>query len=68
MRLGDQVVEVGVVTEPGIDAVVVGGVVTVGARGEDRPQRDARCPQLDGVVEPVGEPPQPVLARLRPAP
>ena len=70
VRLGDEVVEVGVVSEPGIDPVVVGGVVTVGARGEDRPQRDAGRAQFDGVVEPVDEPTQPVFAwarRLLPA-
>ena len=62
VRLGDQVVEVGVVAEPGIDAVVVSGVVTMGARREDRPQRDTGCPQRDGVVEPADQPPQPVFA------
>ena len=36
VRLGYEVVEVGVITKPGIDAVVVGGVVAMGARGEDR--------------------------------
>ena len=65
MRLGNEVVEVGVVAEPGIDAVMVGGVVAVCARGEDRPQRDPRRAQLDGVVEPTDQPPQPVFIRLR---
>lgn len=50
VRLGDEVVEIGIVAEPGIDAVVVGGVVTVCARGEDRAQRDAGRPEFDGVV------------------
>ena len=54
-RFGDQVVEIIVVAEPRVDAVVVGGVVTVCARGEDRPQRDPRGAELDSVVEPLGD-------------
>src|ERR1700757_5491855 len=57
MRFRDEVVEIVVVAEPWIDPVMVGGVVTVCARGEDRPQRDARGTELDGVIEPIGDPP-----------
>jgi hypothetical protein len=65
MRLGDEVVEIIVVAEPGIDMVMVGGVVSVCARGEDRPQRDPRRTELDGVVEPLGDPSQPVFTGNR---
>ena len=61
VRLGDQLVEVGVVAEPRVDAVVVGGVVAVRARREDRAERDARRAELDRVVEPFDDPAQPVL-------
>jgi len=55
VRLGNDVVEVGVITESGINSVVIGRVVTMGARGEDRSQRDPGCPQFDGVVEPADQ-------------
>ena len=61
VRLGDQMVEVGVVAEPRVDAVVVGGVVTVCAGGEQRPERDAGRAEFDGVVEPVDDPAQSVF-------
>ena len=61
MSLGDQVVEVGVVAQPRVDAVVVGGVVAVRARRENRPEGDAGCAEFDGVVEPFDDPAQPVL-------
>ena len=61
LRLGDQMVEVGVVAEPRVDAVVVGGVVAVCARREHRPERDSGRAEFDGVVEPVDDPAQPVL-------
>ena len=64
-RLGDEVVEVVVAAEPRIDPVMVGGVVTVCARGEDRPQCNPRRTELDGVVEPTGDPSQPVFTRIR---
>ena len=51
--LGDQVVEVVVVAEPRIDAVVVDGVVAVRLRREHRPERDTRRAEFEGVVEPV---------------
>ena len=63
-RFGDEVVEIVVVAEPRIDPVMVGGVVTVCARGEDRPERDPRRAELDGVVEPVDHPPQPVFSGI----
>lgn len=56
MGLGDEVVEIMVVAEPRIDPVVVGRVVTVCARSENRPQRDPRRTELDGVIEPIGDP------------
>src|SRR5581483_4729231 len=65
VRFGDEVVEVVIVAEPRIDPVVVGGVVTVGAGGEDRPQCNSRRTELDGVVEPIGDPSQPVFTRIR---
>ena len=44
---------------------MVGGVVTVCARGEYRPQGNARRTELDGVVEPIGDPSQPVFTGVR---
>ena len=41
VRLGDKLVEVRVVAEPRIDPLVVGGVVAVSPRLEDRPERDS---------------------------
>ncbi len=61
VRLGDQMVEVGVVAQPRVDAVVVGRVVTVCAGSEQRPERDARRAEFDGVIEPVDDPPQSVF-------
>ena len=58
--LGDQVVEVILVTQPGIDLEVVDGVVTVGLGGEDRPEQQARAAELDGIVQPPRQLPQPV--------
>ena len=65
MRLGDQVVEIIVVAEPRVDPEMVGGVVTVCARSEDRPERDPRRTELNGVIEPIGDPSQPVFTRFR---
>ena len=65
MRLVDQKVEVGVLAEARIDAVVVGGVVAVSARGEYRPECDAGGTQCDGVVEPTNDASEAVLVRLR---
>ena len=45
-------VEGGVITQAGVDAQVVGGVVAVGGGGEDRPERQTVGTELDGVVEP----------------
>ncbi len=61
VRFADQFVEVGVVTQTWVDAVVVGGVVAVRARGEYRTERDARRAEFDGVVEPFDDPAQPVF-------
>jgi hypothetical protein len=57
----DQMVEIGIVTQARVYAVMVGGVVAVAARGEDRPERDAGRAEFDGVVEPFDDPAQPVL-------
>ena len=65
VRLRDEVVEVGVVAEPRVDAVVVGGVVAVRAGGEYRAERDTRRAEFDGVVEPFDDPAQPVLVGRR---
>ena len=65
VRLGDQFVEVPVVTEPRVDPIVVGGVVAVRARGEYRAERDARRPEFDGVVEPFDDAAQSVLVGAR---
>ena len=61
--LGDEPVEVGVVAQPRVDPEVVGGVVAVGAGGEHRAQCDPGGAEVDGVVEPVDEPGEPVLVR-----
>jgi hypothetical protein len=54
--LGNQVIEILVVTQARIDAEMVGGVVAVGARGEDRSERDARGAELHGVIQPADDP------------
>src|SRR4051794_9676858 len=54
-------IEVTVVTQTRVDAVVVGGVVTVRARCEYRSECQARRTEFDGVVEPFGDATQPVL-------
>lgn len=61
----NHVVEISVVAEPRVDVVVVGGVVAVGARSEDRPQCNTRRAQGDRVVEPRGDAPQPVFSWIR---
>ena len=50
-----EAVEDGVVAESRIDAEVVGGVVPVGARLEDRPECQTAGAQVDEVVEPCDE-------------
>ena len=47
-----ETIEGGVVTQAGVDAQMVGGVVAVSGGGEDRPERQAVGAELDGVVEP----------------
>ena len=66
---GDERVEVAVVAQPGVDAEVVGGVVAVGPRGEDRSQRQPVRAQRDEVVQPPVQPAQLVRRRAarRPA-
>ena len=66
VRLVDKSVEVGVVTEAGVDPVVVGGVVAVGAGGEDRPERNTGGSQRDGMIQPVDQPGQPMLGGAGP--
>ena len=51
------------VTEPRIDAQVVDGVVAVGVGGEHRAEREPGDAELDGVVQPVDDPVQPVAHR-----
>ena len=65
-----QGVEVALVAEAVVDVQVVGRVVAVGLRGEDRSELEPAAPQVMGVVQPVGQVSQPVhhpvgLARLR---
>jgi hypothetical protein len=55
------VVEVGVVAQPRIERVMVGGVIAVRLGGEHGPQRDTGGPEFEGVVEPRGDPAKPVL-------
>ncbi|GJO51069.1 hypothetical protein NJB1604_38730 [Mycobacterium marinum] len=57
MRLGDEVVEITLVAEARIDAEMVGGVVTMGTRVENRAQGNPGCAQLDGVIKPANEAP-----------
>jgi hypothetical protein len=59
-RLGDQVVEVLLVPQPGVDLEVVNGVVPVGLGGEHRSEQQARATELDGIVQPPRQLPQPV--------
>jgi len=61
---GHQRVKVGVVAEPRVDAEIVGGVVPVGLGREDRSQEQPAAAELDRVVEPRLELPEPVPDRL----
>ena len=61
---GDQRVEVALVAEPGVDPEVVDGVVAVGLRGEHRAEQQAVAAELDRVVKPRFQVPQPVPRRL----
>src|SRR5690606_36330509 len=64
-RLGKESLQVVLVAEPGVDPVVVNGVVAMSLRGEHRPEREPIAAEPDKVVEPAAEPPQP--SRRRPA-
>src|SRR5690606_13615864 len=64
-RPGKEPLQVVLVTEPGVDPVVVNGVVAMRLRGEHRPEREPIAAEPDKVVEPAAEPPQP--SRRRPA-
>ncbi|MPM32090.1 hypothetical protein SDC9_78649 [bioreactor metagenome] len=55
VRLVDQSAQVGLVTQPRIDPVVVHGVVPVRDGGEDRPQQQAVAADRDQVVQPVDQ-------------
>lgn len=61
---GQQRVEVGVVPQPRVDPQVVDGVVAVRTGGEHRPEQQPGRAELDGVVQPAGEVPEPVHHRL----
>ena len=61
---GDQGVEVGLVAQPRVDPEVVDGVVPVALRREDRPEQQAVAAELDGVVQPRLQLPEPVPGRL----
>jgi hypothetical protein len=63
-RLGDQVVEILLVAEPGIDREVIHGVVAVGLGREDRSEQQARAAESGRVIEPSGQLPEPVPDRL----
>lgn len=60
----DQLGQVLLGAEPGVDAEVVGGVVAVGLGGEHRSQGEAVAAQREEVVEPVGQHRQAVARRL----
>jgi hypothetical protein len=53
-------VEVVLITEPGIDLEVVDGVVAMGLGGEDRSEQQARTAELDRIIQPALQLPQPV--------
>ena len=55
-----EVIEVGIVAQPGVDPEVVEGVVAVAAGREDRTQRQPVAAQHDQVVEPRLDPPEPM--------
>ena len=61
VRFGNQFIEVPVVAEPGVDLVVVGGVVAVCAGREYRAERDTRRTEFECVVEPFDDAAQAVL-------
>ena len=65
VRLFDEGVEVAVVAESRIDAIVVGGVIAVRAGVEYRAERDTRRAEFDGVVKPFDDPAQAVLIGRR---
>jgi len=58
--LCDQPVDVVLIAQPGIDLEVVDGVVAVGLGGEDRAEQQARTAELDRIVQPALQLPQPV--------
>ena len=62
--LGDEAVEVGLVAQARVDAVVVEGVVAVGDGVEDRGEQQGVAAEFDDIVEPVDEPGQAVGVRL----
>jgi hypothetical protein len=57
----DQGVEVVQVAEARVDPEVVEGVVAVRGRGEDGGQHEAVGAEVDQVLQPAGQPPEPVL-------
>jgi hypothetical protein len=61
---GHQGVEVVVVAEPRVDPEVIGGVVPVRLGGEDRAEQQPVAAELDRVVKPRFQVPQPVPDRL----
>ena len=61
---GHERVEVVLVAEPRVDPEVVHGVVAVRLRREDRPEQQPVAAELDRVIQPRRQPPQPVPDRL----
>jgi hypothetical protein len=59
-RPGDQPAEVVLIAKAGIDLEVADGVVAMGLGGEDRAEQQARTPELDRIVQPALQLPQPV--------
>jgi hypothetical protein len=60
VRLGQQVLEVSLVPEPGVDPFMVEGVVAVAERGEHRGEHQPVAAEFEQVVEPADQPGQPV--------
>jgi hypothetical protein len=60
-HLLDQRIEVGLIAEAPVDLEVIDGVVTMRGRRKDRRQQEAGGAEVDRIVEPVADPPEPVL-------
>jgi hypothetical protein len=57
----DQCIEVGLIAEAPVDLEMICRVVAVRGRRKDRRQQEAGDTEVNGIIEPVADPPQPML-------